>query len=250
MKFDTKILIAAAAWLCAASAIAQTAAPAPATLDIKVRHSITGADLGTSAAIDIAGQDGHVTRHTGYKEAALARRFDMQAGHKSLRFSAPGHRDAQVNFNLQPGERLPVKVLLDPEVLPEEMKPEVIQSKIQPGKAMLHGHVVDEDSGKPLKGAVVLLEQAKVQTVTDEKGYFILNSVVPPTFRQANEIPSTDTLVIRARGYKDQRIVDTLLVEDATHFAIELEAGTGVNQRNDTHKLVQAARAAQLQNAR
>jgi protocatechuate 3,4-dioxygenase beta subunit len=115
---------------------------------------------------------------------------------------------------------------------------------------MLHGHVVDEDSGRPLKGAVVRLESAKAEAVTDDKGYFIINSVVPPTFRQPNEIPSTDTLIVRARGYKEHRIIGTLLVEDATHFAIELEAGAGTTQRDDTHKLVNAARAAQLQNIR
>lgn len=249
MRFEWKLVMAAAVSLCTASALAQSAA-ATSAMEIKIRNSVTGVDLSTSAAVEITDHTNTTSRAQGRREAALARQFNLPAGRKQLRFSAPGHKDAQANFELQAGERLPVKVLLDPDALPEELKPEVVKSKLQPGKALVHGHIVDDDTGRPLKGAVVRLEQAKAEAVTDDKGYFILNSLVPPAFRQANEIPASDTLIVRAPGYKEHRITGALLVEGATHYAIELEAGAGSSQRDDTHKLVQAARAAQLQGNR
>jgi hypothetical protein len=207
-------------------------------VEVKVRDSVTGRNLAETAAIDVE-EDG-VQPNTKAAARAVSRgqkHFEMAPGEKRFKISKPGYRAIHTKFKLQRGERLPVKVLLDPE-LPAELQPEVVASKIQPGKAMLHGHLTDEASGEPVKGATVRLEQQGVSAQTDDKGYFVLYGALPVGVRAAEALPPTDTLTLQAPGFKNLRLLGVSLSPGAAHFVLELEPGKGVVEKNVTHKLI------------
>jgi hypothetical protein len=208
-------------------------------IEVKVRDSATGRNLAETAAIEVE-EDGVQPNAKAIARAAGRgqKHFEMAPGEKRIKIAKPGYRAIHTKFKLQRGERLPVKVLLDPVELPTELQPEVVASKIQPGKAMLHGHLTDEASGEPVKGATVRLEQQNVSAQTDDKGYFVLYGALPVGVRAAEALPTTDTLALQAAGFKSLRLFGVSLNPGATHFVLELEIGKGVVEKNITHKLI------------
>src|SRR5262249_13062305 len=128
-----------------------------------------------------------------------------------------------------------VVLWLDPSEPPVELRAESLSALVQPGRAVVHGHVVDATSGRPVEGARVLLERAGLESRTDERGYFVLDA--PALELDAAELPSTDDLTVEQPGYRTYRRSNFFLTEGATHFIVDLERGRGRVERGVPHKM-------------
>ncbi len=131
-------------------------------------------------------------------------------------------------------ERTPVVVWLDPAEVPPEVK-ETRRRFRYKGRAVFHGYVVSWDDGEPLVGARVYLQEYRLSTTTDEKGYFVL-SFVPPRVED-NTLPPEGTLIVEKEGFK--RYIENYipLVRGDTLLRIFLEKGTGESVVGEKHKL-------------
>lgn len=126
---------------------------------------------------------------------------------------------------------------MDPLVVPPEESSSVLDPLIRPGRTLLHGYVVDTDTGRPLVGVTVRFIHAGVQAHTDAKGHFVLSVPTPPA-----EVPDglgTDTLVYKKTGYKTIEIRNFgLAPEEMGGSGVEMEKGTGITNIDGTHKLM------------
>ncbi len=249
----TRLLSAASGALLITGALAAAAHAAPAEIEIDVRSSVTGRGLSKMASVAVKDNRGQsLASAVARASAPLRQRFQVPPGLHRLEVDVPGHNGIRVALDTPAGKRLPVKVWLDPEETPNELRPEVVKQKTIATKTMLHGHVIDDATGEPLSGATVTLELTKSKTHTDANGYFVIYGA-PQLGAKAPDpdLPSSDNLVVQRAGFKIHRIVGTpLIASDNTHFIIEMETGTGSTERDDTHKLVKETQQAILRKAR
>ena len=118
-----------------------------------------------------------------------------------------------------------------------EYRPDVFDPKLRGGFNLIHGFVVDVNTGRPLAGVTVRTLTTDVETRTDSRGYFELYA---PSDRRGgpNVEPPTEDLMIRLPGYKTQ-IMRNFWIPDGmdTSFKIDLEPGAGTIERDLTHKM-------------
>ena len=152
-------------------------------------------------------------------------------------YSAPGYKTMRSNTNIESGKITPLGAYLQPETPPEELRPEILQSKMRSGYTLLHEYVVDGETGEPLAGVRVHLVNANAETRTNSRGYFWLSVPTPPA-----PIPGgfgTDTLVYEKAGYKTLTLrnfgIDS---EEIGGIAIDLEKGSGRIDLDVTHKMM------------
>jgi hypothetical protein len=208
----------------------------PGSLNISFRDSLTGYAVSTQLTAENLSTR---TRTALVTDAAGHGRYQLAAGRHNLEVAARGYRALKTHFEVDPQTPLAVTVWLDPVEPPEELRPEVVTAKLRPGYTMLHGHVANAQ-GQPLAGAGIRLENAGVETQTDERGYFLLYALVPPG-NPTEELPKTDHLTADFAGFKAYRITNVLLTEGDAHFKIELEQGEGTVERDKGHKLLRSA---------
>jgi carboxypeptidase family protein len=110
-------------------------------------------------------------------------------------------------------------VWLMPMRWPQALQPQVITARRLPDTALLHGHVVDGGTGRPLRGALVVLAGTDIRTTTNEYGYFLL-------YATAARDASAD-LIISAPGYVSSRLAHIALSEGDSLYIVDLERGSG-----------------------
>lgn len=163
-------------------------------------------------------------------------RLTLAPGEYRIEISASGHKLMRTHYKIGPGKNLPFTIMLDPESLPEEERPGVIDAQIRPGFTLFHGYTVDSETGKPLSGVKVRFVHAGVETQTDSKGHFCLS--VPTPQPEYSGGFGTDTLVYEKPGYKSLIINNFGITDDEMGgVAVDLEIGKGETNR-DTHPLM------------
>lgn len=200
------------------------------TLELRVRDVVTGYDV--RATIKLQGpetlalqtdDEGHLTR-------------EIPAGAYQVLVTASGYKVRKARLGIGTGT-LNYTVIMDPELLPEEERPDAIQSRMRPGYTLFHGYVEDDDTGKPLPGVTVRFVNAGVETETDSKGHFFLS--VPTPEPENPDWMGTDTLIYQKSGYKTVILENFGVASEAMGpTGVALEKGKGVIKTDATHKLM------------
>ena len=165
----------------------------------------------------------------------------LEPGEYRIEVSAPLHKTLRTHTNIHQGASDSGTVFLDPDNLPSEELPENLTPYQRPGFTLLHGYIVDEDTGKPIEGATVRAEHANVATHTDSKGHYLLSIPTPVA-----EYPGglgTDTLIFAKQGYSTQEYDNFGVAGDEMGgSANELQKGNRIHRYDATHKLMKEAR--------
>ena len=202
------------------------------SLNLIVRDSLTGSAV--SSEIAAKDRNGLATFST---DAEGTGRYQLSSGRNDLEVHAVGYRNLATHFESDSDSVKDVTIWIDPLEPPNELRPEVVSSKIRSGQALLHGHVFDSTTRQPVSGAHVYLECAGVEAETNDRGYFLLYAPVPP-INPTREFPRTDNLVVNLEGFKAYRRANVNIAEGATHFIIDMSRGEGVMETDGTHKLM------------
>jgi hypothetical protein len=212
-------------------AFGENSRPEGGSLKLVVRDSMTGFPLRGEVVSQVKNGVGSL-----WTDAKGQGNYQLASGLNELEILADHHKTLRTHFepDFQPVKN--VTFWVDPLEPPDELRPEIITSKIRPGHALLHGHVFDSETGLPIKGARVRLERAGVRSQTNARGYFLLYGSVPQ-INPAEEVPSSDNLIVYMAGFKTYRRAQVTLAEGATHFIVDMSRGEGVTGVDDTHKL-------------
>jgi hypothetical protein len=197
-----------------------------------VRDSLTG--YAVSSEVAAQSKNGPAALSTNAEGRGS---YQLASGRNDLEIRAVGYKNLLTHFEPDVQSVKDVTVWVDPLEPPNELRPEVVASKIRSGHALLHGHVFDGETGQPIKGAQVYLECAGVESLTNDRGYFLLYAPVP-SINPTAELPSSDNLVVGSEGFKSYRRVNLTIAEGATHFIIDMGRGEGATETDDTHKLM------------
>jgi len=146
-----------------------------------------------SSEIEAKGKNGQATFSI---DAEGTGRYQLSSGRNDLEVRAVGYKNLATHFEPDSDSVKDVTIWIDPLEPPDELRPEVVSSKIRSGQALLHGHVFDNITRQPLSGAHVYLECAGVEAQTNDRGYFLLYAPVPP-INPTKEFPSTDLYRLR-----------------------------------------------------
>jgi hypothetical protein len=207
-------------------------AASAARLEITVRDSATGYAV---PAHVLARANERAAGRALLLDAAARGGFDLPAGSHVVEARATGYRPLRTRFELSDEATLSAVLWLDPSEPPAELGGAALSTLVQPGRAVVHGHVVDVESGRPVRGARVLLARAGLEVRTDERGYFVLDAPVPQA--DAAELPSTEDLAVERSGYRTYHRSDFFLTEGSTHLIVDLERGRGSVERGVPHKM-------------
>jgi hypothetical protein len=152
-----------------------------------------------------------------------------------LKVEARRHRPLDAAFDLDGGIALPVTVWLDPDTIPESLEPEVVD------RPVIQGLVVDGRTGETVADAIVMLEQARLETKTDATGRFRL--VLPRRAQDELQLPPADRLTVRHRGHRGYRSGRFFVVDGATRFVVTLVRGAEAVEASEVeggHKMLLA----------
>jgi Stage II sporulation protein/Putative Ig domain len=121
-----------------------------------------------------------------------------------------------------------LRFLLDPIHPPEELKSERINQLHCSGQTLLLGFIVDDETGKPLKGVQVVSTPSGNSTRSDARGYF--EFYVPArTEDQMEQNPAS--LVFRKQGWQTENRKYLELWENSdVIYQIRLKRGIGTNE--------------------
>lgn len=196
--------------LCAIDFLGQTSSGTTAQtafghMEIWVRGSDTGYAL--RASIRLQGPRS-VTLDT---DAAGRATLQLPAGEYAVTVTAPGYKPMTLALNLAAVANQNNHINLDPVGVSDEERPEAIRAQMHLGWTLVHGFVVDDDSGKPLAGVAVRLGNS--QADTDARGHYFVSVPTPPI---GDRGPEPLTLTFRKPGYK------TVLIENFTVFSDEI----------------------------
>lgn len=204
---------------------------ASGAIQITLRDSVTGGRVGAGRITWISVD----ARAVNFVTDAVGRSsFRLADGRNDLEIAAPGYNTLKTYFEAGT-EALDVTVWLDPLELPHDMRPAVIEADSRAGSTLIHGHINDLRSGKPLAGARVYLESAGIETLSDGKGYFAMRAPTLPV-DPVGDLPGTDNLVVESGGEVIYRRNNTMLPAGAVHFIVDVDGDSGVI-KDGIHKL-------------
>jgi len=204
-----------------------------ATISVRVRDSRTGVAI-PNARVEIIRERGPRINSLGSGTVAATPNENIH-----ITISAEKYTGSESQFVAGPG-MLPVTFLLDPIEEPEELRSDVVAAKLDPQKALIHGHVIDSESGTPIAGATVRLRQQHVTAKSDQRGYFSLLAAALP-YNMPDDVPLRDDIIVEANDHRTFEILNAFLPQGAdTHYIVELQRGSGVDTRDDIHKLQRA----------
>jgi hypothetical protein len=207
-------------------------AASAARLEIVVRDSATGCAV---PAHVLARPNERAASRALLLDAGARGGFDLPPGSHLVDAWAAGYRPLRTRFEMSEDATLSAVLWLDPSEPPEELRADALSALLQPGRAVVHGHVVDVGSGRPVPGARVRLERAGLEASTDERGYFLLDA--PALETDAVELPSTEDLAVERPGYRTYHRRGFFLMEGAIHLIVDVERGRGSVERGVPHKM-------------
>ena len=160
----------------------------------------------------------------------------LQTGEYIFQASAQGYQSLTTHYGITSGVNLPGTMMLGSTSLPEDERPQQLSQQIRPGFTLLHGYLVESQTGKPIANVRVQLLDANVETETNVNGHYSLSVVTPKEPRPG--VMATDTLVLEKSGY-DKVIVENFGIggEDLRLAPFGLQRGNSVIRRDGSHKL-------------
>jgi hypothetical protein len=220
------------------------AARSRVALSLRVRDSLTGSGVAAPEILVAAPRTAVPPRALKLRGPSAS--AALGPGEQVAVVRAPGYRPLPLALPANDPARLAalagkdgaITVWLDPDVTPAEIAPAAVAARLRPGTALLHGHVIDAVSLRPMAGVEVRLEKSALGTVTDARGYFSMNAPGARAARTPEDAPETDDLLLEATGYKVYRLANVALLETDTHFIVDMEPGAGESGRDDRHKMV------------
>lgn len=221
-------------------------------INVRVRDSVTGLGVPSTLRVFRAPGDAPVVMterglaqrlgpnprplNSRTLDAAGVRGLALERGTYVFAVAAPGYRELKSWFQLDPAQPVEAVFAIDPLVPPANLADDAVRARLRPGHALFHGHVVDDATGRPVRGARVFLPKTSVDAYSDKSGYFSLyapQSYVPGE----EELPPSDDLIVELDGYKTVVRHDELLVQGDQHFIINLQPGSGQVEFDGRHKL-------------
>jgi len=200
-------------------------------VQVAVRDSVTGEHI--PARISFVSKDG--AAQTSFTDPVGRGSFHLPTGRNDLEITAHGYNSLKAY--VEPGKTpLSITVWLDPLEVPVETQPELIASDLHNGSTLIHGHVFDDESGKPVSDAHIYLENATTDGRSDSNGYFRLYVPTPPV-DPAGDLPGTDDLMVEVNGKVVYSRDNMFVAAGATHLIIDINRSTPVTI-DDTHKLM------------
>jgi hypothetical protein len=222
-----------------ATLAASNLSAATGVIDIRVRdvqtHYAVRATISLEGPQSLSLETGDIGRVT----------RELLPGEYSVEVVAAGYKVHKTHFNIGPGESLSFHIMLDSDNPPDEERPDTVRARLRPGFTLLHGYVVDSESGKPISGVRVRFEKGGVETHTDLKGHYWLSVTTPgPAVTGAM---GADTLTYEKTGYKTV-IFDNFGIsgEEMGGNGLELEMGSGIVRHDATHKLTRVGHGSGL----
>jgi len=202
---------------------------------LRVRDAMTGLGVPGVAAQAVDPNTRLVAVRAGAGSDGLVR-IALPAQVPEVEIIAEGYRAMRVP-PLPPEISEPVTtVWLTPKEKPEELRPEVLEARRLPNMTLLHGRVVDLESGQPMVGAEVRLARGGTATTTDETGYFLLYAKGTKVL-DMRDVPEFDDLIVEAPGFVTVRLAWLALLEQDAHFIVDLVRGRGETVRDMSHKM-------------
>ncbi|MEO7659385.1 MAG: carboxypeptidase regulatory-like domain-containing protein [Pyrinomonadaceae bacterium] len=205
-------------------------AETPANVKMTIRDSVTGKRI--SARVIVANENALAAEI--WTDTAGRGNYRLPKGRNDFEIAAAGYFAMLTYFEIGDSP-IDITFWLDPQLFPKEMTAEAIQSKQRDGQTFIHGHVIDDESGKASANARVYIANAGIETLTDQNGYFRMYVPTPPV-NPVGDLPGTDDLVVESRGEIVYRRTNILLPEGAVHFIVDIKGG-GPITIDGTHKL-------------
>ena len=189
-------------------------------LSLNVRDGAT--DFAIHAKVGLKGPKS-ITAET---DASGGLRVTLPLGDYQVEVSAAGYKPMTFPQSIVPGDNSAGQIMLDPVQPPEELRS--IDSQLKPGFTLFFGYAVDE-RGQPVAGVHVHVENAKLETTTDQRGFFSLSVPAPPEIKPGT--PATDTVIAARPGYKTVIHRDVALVSgNPAGFFLDMNRGTGQHE--------------------
>ena len=156
-------------------------------------------------------------------------------GEYGLEITAPGFKTMRTDALVEAGKATKTGGQLSTTIIPKEETDEVLKSQYRPGYVLVHQYVSDAETGEPIPGVKVRSLKGKAETTTDANGHFNLSTPVPAGMY------NTETFIYEKPGYKTLILRNLIVVanEDMGGTAIDMDKGSGVNDLDLTHKLMQ-----------
>lgn len=186
-------------------------------------QALAGSPTGRVEAAPAADALGHLS----FPRAVVGERLEVRA---------PGYRPMLEPAFAPDLASATTAVWLVPRERPVELRPETLAARRLPATTMLHGHVVNPETGLAVPGATVSVAGTGNATTTNERGYFLLYTKGTKVLSPA-DVPEFADLVVAAPGHRTAKLLHIALFEDDFHFIVDLPAGDGEISRDLSHKL-------------
>jgi hypothetical protein len=160
-------------------------------------------------------------------------RTDLPSGRYLMRITSPGYEPMESTWDT--ASRMKLGIELSRNAPPEELRPEVLNPQYREGYILVHGYVADADTGRPLSNVRVRLDRLGMDTSTNDRGYFRESLQMPPLPPGAGV---EDDLSAELPGYKKIILGNQLFSAPDLLLKLELQPGSGVERRDNTHKLL------------
>lgn len=210
--------------------------PAPPLQRLWVRDALTGASIPQARARTIGPSETLSVEFW----ADPRGRMRVSAGPRTRRIEifATGYHTTWIEpATFQSGV---TTVWLLPRQRPRPLRPEVVAARRRPNCNLVHGFVVNGNTGSPVAGATVRLAGTEVVTHTNAQGYFLLYALA---VRQPSTpvAPQAVDLVVAAPGHVTLRLAHLALHDEGSFAIVDLARGSGETVRD----LRQGARTAE-----
>ncbi|MFK3650086.1 SpoIID/LytB domain-containing protein [Lysobacter enzymogenes] len=203
-----------------------------AAFDLRVRDSVSGRAL--PAQLSLAPVGAATARQRLDLAAAGGRVAGLAPGEYRLTVSAPGYLPVVTTVHSDNALGLPTTVWLSPKRESEALDLLALKAAECSDCSVLSGHVYDQRTGPPLAGARVRSGLGE-RAVADADGYFELRGKFVQDASRQDAPPPTTSLEIEAPGYRAQRLEGLSLVNDSSHFVVDLARGSGRSVEKRVH---------------
>jgi Tol biopolymer transport system component len=220
------LAILASLWLAVSTLHAQTG-----TLNLSVRDVTT--HYAVQARVRLQGPEQVSIQTDDQGKASVL----LTPGEYRIEVSSVEHQTLRTHYLVGSGQNLPFTVMLAPVNQPSEETREALDPDIRPKFTLLHGYVVDGETGKALSHVKVSFLDAGVSAYTDANGHYLLSVPTPEPENPGGM--GTDTLTYRKEGYKTLTFTNFGVAgEEMGGSGIELEKGSQTITQDATHKLL------------
>ena len=216
----------------AAERIAVRSDASAAAFDLRVRDSVSGRAL--PAQLSLAPVGRAADRQSLDLAAAGGRVAGLARGEYRLTVSAPGYLPVVTTVHSDDALGLPTTVWLAPKLESEALDLLALKAAECRDCSVISGHVYDQRTGQPLAGARVRSGLGE-RAVTDADGYFEVRGKFAQDASRHEALPPTTLLDIEAPGYRAQRLEGLSLVNDSSHFVVDLQRGSGRSVEKRVH---------------